>query len=65
MVNTEIRLSIFFITKNGEVLSVQSVKTRLGAKCDSDHDLLFAKLRVKYKKVGKTTNLNQILFCFC
>ena len=29
--------------------------TRLGAACGSDHELLFAKLRLKMKKVGKTT----------
>ena len=30
-------------------------KTRLGADCGSDHDLLIAKFRLKLKKVGKTT----------
>jgi len=40
-------------------------KTRLGADCDSDHELLIAKFRRKMKKVGKTTrpfryDLNQI-----
>ena len=40
-------------------------KTRLGADCGSDHELLFAKFRLKLKKVGKTTrpfryDLNQI-----
>ena len=30
-------------------------KTRLGADCGPDHDLLIAKLRFKLKKVGKTT----------
>ena len=35
--------------------SIQSAKTRLGADCGSDHELLIAKLRVKLKKVGKTT----------
>ena len=35
--------------------SIQSVKTRLGADCGSDHELLIAKLRFKLKKVGKTT----------
>ena len=43
-----------------------SVKTRLGANCGSDHELLIAKFRLKLKKVGKTTrlfryDLNQIL----
>ena len=44
---------------------MQSAKTGLGADCGSDHELLFAKFRLKLKKVGKTTkplsyNLNQI-----
>ena len=33
----------------------QSAKTRPGADCGSDHLLLFAKFRLKLKKVGKTT----------
>ena len=45
--------------------SIQSVKTRLGADCGSDHELLIAKFGLKLKKVGKTTrpfryDLNQI-----
>ena len=45
--------------------SIWSAKTRLGADCGSDHDLLIAKFRFKLKKVGKTTrpfryDLNQI-----
>ena len=35
--------------------SVQSAKTRLGADCGSDHELLIAKFRLKLKKVGKMT----------
>ena len=35
--------------------SIQSAKTRLGADCGSDHELLIAKFRLKWKKVGKTT----------
>ena len=35
--------------------SIQSAKTRPGADCDSDHELLTAKFRLKLKKVGKTT----------
>ena len=30
-------------------------KTRHGADCGSDHELLIAKFRLKLKKVGKTT----------
>ena len=45
--------------------SIQSAKTRLGADCGSDHELLIAKFRLKLKRIGKTTkpfryNLNQI-----
>ena len=45
--------------------SIQSAKTRLGADCGSDHELLLAKFRLKLKKVGKTAipfryDLNQI-----
>ena len=34
---------------------MQSTKTRPGADCGSDHELLIAKFRLKLKKVGKTT----------
>ena len=45
--------------------SIQSAKTRPGADCGSDHELLIAKFRLKWKKVGETTrpfryDLNQI-----
>ena len=45
--------------------SIQSTKTRPGADCGSDHELLIAKFRLKLKKLGKTTrpfryDLNQI-----
>ena len=36
---------------------IQSAKTRLGADCGSDHELLIAKFRLKLKKVEKTTRL--------
>ena len=47
--------------------SIESAKTRLGADCGSDNELLIAKIRLKLKKVGKTTrpfryDLNQILY---
>ena len=35
--------------------SIQSTKTRLGADCGSNHEILIAKFRLKLKKVGKTT----------
>ena len=52
------------LNKDGES-SIQSAKTRPGADCGSDHELLIAKFRLKLKKVGKTTrpfryDLNQI-----
>ena len=34
-----------------------AVKTRSGTDCDSDHELLIVKFRLKLKKVGKTTRL--------
>ena len=34
--------------------SIQSAKTRLGADCGSEHELLIAQFRLKFKKVGKT-----------
>ena len=57
MVNTKIRLVMFFAAKVS--------KTRLGADCGSDHKLLIEKIRLKLKNVGKTTwpfryDLNQI-----
>ena len=46
---------------------VQSAKTKPGANCGSDYELLFAKFRLKLKKFGKTTgpsmcDLNHILY---
>ena len=63
MVTTEIRLIIFFAAKDGEAL--QSAKTRPGADCGSERELLIAKFRLKLKKVGKAMrpfryDLNQI-----
>ena len=63
MVNTEIRLIIFFAAKDEEALYSQ--QTRPGADYGSDHELLIDKFRLKLKKVGKTTrpfryDLNQI-----
>ena len=63
MVNTEIRLILFFAAKDGEALYSQ--QKRPGVDCGSDHELLIAKFRLKLKKVGKTTrpfwyDLNQI-----
>ena len=50
-----------------EKLLFLSAKTRLGADCGSDHELLIAKLRLKLKKVWKTIrpfryDLSQILY---
>ena len=55
MVNTEIRLIIFFAAKVGEALYSQQ-KTRPGADSGSDHELLIAKFRLKVKKARKTTS---------
>ena len=54
MVNDEIRLILFSGAKDRDTLYSQK-KTRPGADCGSDHELLIAKFRLKLKKVGKTT----------
>ena len=58
MVNTEIRLIIFFA-------ALYSQQKQDRADCGSDHELLIGKFRLQLKKVGKTTrpfryDLNQI-----
>ena len=63
MVNTKIRHSILYSQRWRS--SIQSTKTRLGADCGSDHELLITKFRLKLKKAGKTARpfryvLNQI-----
>ena len=65
MVNTKIRLSIFFVAEDGEALYSQ--QKRLGADCGSCHEPLIAEFRLKLKKVGKTTrpfryDLNEISY---
>ena len=64
MVNTEIRLIIFYAAKDGEALYSQQ-KQGQELTCGSDHELLITKFRLKLKKVEKTTrpfryDLNQI-----
>ena len=64
MVNTDIRLFIFFCSRRWSS-SIQSAKTRLGANCGSNHEHLIAKSRLQLKKAGKTIrpfryDLNQI-----
>ena len=63
MINAKIRWIIFFAAKWRS--SIQSAKTRPGADCGSDHELLITKFRLKLKKVVKTArpfryDLNQI-----
>ena len=63
MVNTEIRLIIFFAVKDGEALYSQQKQDQ--GLTGSDHELLITKFRLKLKKVEKTTrpfryDLNQI-----
>ena len=60
MVNTNIRLIIFFAAKDGEALYSQQKQDQ-----KLDHELLITKFRLKLKKVGKTMrpfryDLNQI-----
>ena len=63
MVNTKIRLIIFFAVEDGETLYSQQKQDQ--ELTGSDHKLLIAKFRLKLKKVGKTTkpfryDINQI-----
>ena len=51
MVNTKIRLIIFFAAKDGSY--IQLAKIRPGADCDSDNQLLIVKFWLKLKKVGE------------
>ena len=68
MVNTKIRLInlIDYVLYSWRWRnSTQSAKTRPGAYCGSDYELLIAKFRLKLKYLGKTTrpfryDLNQI-----
>ena len=62
MVNTKIRLIMFFAAEDGEALYIQQ---KQDLSCGSDHELLIAKFSLKLKKVGKSTrpfrfDLNQI-----
>ena len=64
MVNTEIRLIIFFAANNGDALYSQQKHDQ--DLTGSDHEVLIAKFRLKLK-VGKTTrsfryDLNQIRY---
>ena len=63
IVNTEFRLILFFVAKDGEALYSQQKHDR--ELTGSDHELLIPKFGLKLKKVGKTTrpfryDLNQI-----
>ena len=64
MVNAKIRFDYILCSQRWKS-SIQSAKTRLGADCVLDHEILIAKFRLKLKKVEKTTrpfmyDLNQI-----
>ena len=43
--------------------SIQLAKKTRGADCDSDHELIIAKFRLKLKKVGETTRPFSSLSC--
>ena len=56
---------LYTVSKNKNKNKQTNKKTRPGADCGSDHELLIAKFRLKLKKVEKTTrpfryDLNQI-----
>ena len=52
MVNTEVKLIIFFAANDGEALYNQQ---KQDWELTVAHELLIVKFRVKLKKVGKTT----------
>ena len=65
MVNTENRFIILFADKDGEALYNQQNQDWELTVAHSDHEILIAKFRYIWKKVGKTTrsfkyDLNQI-----
>ena len=69
IVNTEIRLIIFFAAEDGEALYSQQKQDREMAVVQIMHSYLIAKFRLKLKKVGKTTrpfryDLNQISYIY-
>ena len=66
MVNTKIRLIIFFAAKDGQALYSQQKQDRELTVAQTITELLIAKFRLKLKKVRKSTrpfryDLNQIL----
>ena len=63
MVNTEIRLIIFFAAEDGEALYSQQKQDQ--ELTGSNHELFITKFRLKLKKIGETArpfryDLNQI-----
>ena len=50
MINSEIRLIVFFVAEDGEVLSA---KTGPRADCVSNHQLLIAQFRLILNKIRK------------
>ena len=64
MVNTKNQIDYILCSQKWRSF-IQAAKTRPGADCVSDHELLIAKLSLQLKKVGKTArpfmyDLNQI-----
>ena len=58
---------MFFVAQDGEALSVSIKKP--GSECDSDHELLITKFRLKFKKAWKMTrpsryDLNRIPYAY-
>ena len=67
MVNTKIRLIIFFAGKDGDALYSQQKQDQELTVAQIMNSFLIAKFRLKLRKVGKTTrpfryDLNQIPF---
>ena len=61
-------MNTFFAVEDGEAL-YKSAKTRVGADCGSDHELIIVKFRLRFQKAGKKPRpiryvLNQIPYVY-
>ena len=61
MTNSKIKLITFFVPQDGEAVYSQH-KTRSGADCGTDHQLLIEIFRLILKKMGKTSGSRHLSF---
>ena len=53
MVDTKIRLTIFFAAKDGEALYSQQKQEQELADCGSDHELLYCQIQTEIEESGE------------